>query len=128
MKAAPSVVETRCRTCTKNLYLDICLIILLAMSTQSLFKALADPTRREILSQLRAGSLTAGELAEVFTITKASLSHHFNLLKQADLVRTERRGQHIVYSLNTTVLQDAASLLLDLVQTEPEPKELTDDV
>ncbi|MEL7312449.1 MAG: autorepressor SdpR family transcription factor [Pseudomonadota bacterium] len=98
------------------------------MSTQSLFKALADPTRREILSQLRAGSLTAGELAEVFTITKASLSHHFNLLKQADLVRTERRGQHIVYSLNTTVLQDAASLLLDLVQTEPEPKELTDDV
>ncbi|MEL7024135.1 MAG: autorepressor SdpR family transcription factor [Pseudomonadota bacterium] len=98
------------------------------MSTQSLFKALADPTRREILRQLRAGSLTAGELAEVFTITKASLSHHFNLLKQADLVRTERRGQHIVYSLNTTVLQDAASLLLDLVQTEPEPKELTDDV
>ena len=92
------------------------------MSTQTLFKALADPTRREILRLLRAGSLDAGESAEQFTMTRASLSHHCNLLKQADLVRTERRGQHIVYSLNTTVLQDAASLLMDLLnapQQEP---------
>ncbi|MEM6817495.1 MAG: autorepressor SdpR family transcription factor [Pseudomonadota bacterium] len=100
------------------------------MGTQSLFKALADPTRREILRLLRKGSMNAGELAEAFTITKASLSHHFNLLKQADLVRTERRGQQIVYSLNTTVLQDAAGMLMDMIQPEgtPNSEELSDDV
>lgn len=93
-----------------------------------MFKALADPTRREILTQLRRGSKTAGELAEAFTITKASLSHHFNLLKQADLVRTERRGQQIVYSLNTTVLQDAVGLLMDLMQPEDsKTKEIHDE-
>lgn len=93
-----------------------------------MFKALADPTRREILAQLRRGSKTAGELAEAFTITKASLSHHFNLLKQADLVRTERRGQQIVYSLNTTVLQDAVGLLMDLMQPDDsKTKELHDE-
>ncbi len=90
------------------------------MSRQSLFKALADPTRREILRVLRGGSLPAGEIAERFPITKASLSHHFNLLKQAELVRTERRGQQIVYSLNTTVLQDAAGVLMELLNPEPE--------
>ena len=85
------------------------------MSKQSLFKALADPTRRDILRVLRGGSLPAGEIAEHFPITKASLSHHFNLLKQADLVRTERRGQQIVYSLNTSVLEDAAGILMELL-------------
>ncbi|MFK8052143.1 MAG: autorepressor SdpR family transcription factor [Woeseiaceae bacterium] len=90
------------------------------MQTQSLFKALADPTRREILTLLRGGSMDAGDIAKAFTITKASLSHHFNLLKQADLVRTERRGQHIVYSLNTTVMQDAASLLMNLLDPKAE--------
>ena len=94
------------------------------MSSQSLFKALADPTRREILRLLRAGSMDAGQIATEFTITKASLSHHFNLLKQAELVRTERRGQHIVYSLNTTVLQDAASILINLIN--PAYKETND--
>ena len=99
------------------------------MTGQPIFKALADPTRREILAMLRRGSLSAGDIAEAFTISKASLSHHFNLLKQADLVRTERRGQHIVYSLNTTVLQDAASLVLDLIQpaTAPGTSETLDE-
>jgi len=82
---------------------------------QSVFKALADPTRRGILKALQSGSRTAGALAENFPITRASLSHHFNILKAADLVRTERRGQHIVYSLNTTVLQEATAMLLDLL-------------
>ncbi len=81
---------------------------------QSVFKALADPTRRGILKALQSGSQTAGALAENFPITRASLSHHFNILKEADLVRTERRGQHIVYSLNTTVLQEATTMLLDI--------------
>ena len=84
------------------------------MSAQDVFKALSDPTRRRILKILKGGSKTAGELAEPFEITKGSLSHHFNVLKAADLVRSERRGQQIVYSLNTTVFEDAASLLIDL--------------
>lgn len=70
------------------------------------FKALADPTRRHILELLRSGDLTAGEIAEHFDITKPSLSHHLGILKSAELVDTERHGQSIVYSLNTTVMQD----------------------
>jgi DNA-binding transcriptional ArsR family regulator len=81
---------------------------------QPVFKALADPTRRAILKRLHQGSETAGEIAAAFTISKPSLSHHFNILKAADLVRTERRGQHIVYSLNATVLQEALAMLLDI--------------
>ena len=81
---------------------------------QSVFRALADPTRRAILKRLQRGSLTAGAIAESFTITRASLSHHFNILKAADLVRTERRGQHIVYSLNATVLQETTAMLLNI--------------
>ena len=81
---------------------------------QDIFKALADPTRRSVIKILQSGSKTAGELAEEFTLTKASLSHHFSILRSAELVRTERRGQHIVYSLNTSVLEDVATLLLDL--------------
>lgn len=84
------------------------------MSGESIWKALADPTRRAILKQLKSGSRTAGELAEMFTMTRASLSHHFNVLKGADLVRTERRGQHIVYSLNTTVFEEAATMFMDV--------------
>ena len=85
------------------------------MSTQqTVWKALADPTRRSIIRTLKAGSKTAGDIAEEFPMTRASLSHHFNALKAADLVRTERRGQHIVYSLNTSVLDEVAAILLDL--------------
>jgi ArsR family transcriptional regulator len=85
------------------------------MSQQSVFKALADPTRREILRTLKKGSATAGELAEKFTISRASLSHHFGILKTAGLLRDQRRGQHIVYSLNTTVMEEVAVLVMDLV-------------
>lgn len=70
------------------------------------FKALSDPTRRQILDLLREKDLTAGEIADHFKMTKPSISHHLNLLKQADLVRDERMGQHIMYSLHTTVFQD----------------------
>jgi ArsR family transcriptional regulator, arsenate/arsenite/antimonite-responsive transcriptional repressor len=84
------------------------------MRTQEVFKALSDPSRRKILQLLRHGSKTAGELSEGFDMTKGSLSHHFNVLKAADLVRCERRGQQIVYSLNTTVFEDVAALLVDL--------------
>jgi ArsR family transcriptional regulator len=84
------------------------------MRTQEVFKALSDPTRRKVLKLLQSGSKSAGELAERFDMTKGSLSHHFNVLKAADLVRSERRGQQIVYSLNTTVFEDVAALLLEL--------------
>ncbi|WP_102338444.1 autorepressor SdpR family transcription factor [Collinsella provencensis] len=73
------------------------------------FKALADPTRRRILELLRMGDLTAGELAEHFDMTKPSISHHLNTLKASKLVDVRREGQNMVYSLNTTVLQDLMS-------------------
>lgn len=88
------------------------------MRTQEVFKAISDPTRRKVLKLLQGGSKTAGELAEAFDITKGSLSHHFNVLKAADLVRCERRGQQIVYSLNTTVFEDVAALLFDLFKVD----------
>lgn len=73
------------------------------------FKALADPTRRRIFELLRSADLTAGELADHFDMTKPSISHHLNTLKAAGLVDAEREGQSIVYSLNTSVLQDLMS-------------------
>ena len=84
------------------------------MQVQEIFKAISDPSRRRILKLLQEGSKSAGQLAEEFTMTKGSLSHHFNVLKAADLVRCERRGQQLVYSLNTTIAEDVAALFLDL--------------
>lgn len=79
------------------------------------FKALADPTRRKIIMLLREGDLTAGEIAEHFDMTKPSISHHLNLLKQADLVTDERKGQNIYYSLNTTVFQELIGWFFDVI-------------
>jgi DNA-binding transcriptional ArsR family regulator len=78
------------------------------------FKALADPTRREILRLLRSGERTAGELASRFDMTKPSVSHHFAVLKAADLIRSRRDGQQIYYALNTTVVEDLLTLIWDL--------------
>ena len=69
------------------------------------FRALADPTRREILRLLGEGDLTAGEIADHFDMTKPSVSHHLSILKTAGLIEDEREGQFIRYSLNTTVLE-----------------------
>ncbi|MCY1702300.1 autorepressor SdpR family transcription factor [Deinococcus sp. SL84] len=80
------------------------------------FKALADPTRREILRVLGGGQRSAGELAELFPLAKSTLSGHFSVLKAADLVETERQGTAIIYRLNTTVFQDAMTHVLDLFQ------------
>lgn len=82
------------------------------------FKALSDPTRREILRLLAHGDLTAGQIAERFAITKPSISHHLNALKQANLVLDERRGQNIMYSLNTTVVQDVLGWIMDVLAKE----------
>ena len=79
-----------------------------------MFKALSDPTRREILKILASGSLSAGEVSEHFQISKPSLSHHFSILKDAHLVRTRREAQTIIYSLNSSVLEDATRVLMDI--------------
>ena len=69
----------------------------------NIFKALSDPTRRQILELLKEQSLNAGEIAEYFDITKPSISHHLSILKNCDLITDERQGQNIVYSLNSTI-------------------------
>lgn len=73
-----------------------------------LFKALNDETRREILAMLKSGDMTAGEIADRFSISKPSISHHLDLLKQAGLVEAVKQGQFITYSLNTTVVDEIA--------------------
>lgn len=76
------------------------------MSINDIFKALSDPTRRKILMLLKEKDLTAGEIASHFNMSKPSISHHLNILKHGELVQDDRKGQHIYYSLNTTVFQD----------------------
>jgi DNA-binding transcriptional ArsR family regulator len=88
------------------------------LRAEHVFRAIADPNRRRILTILKDGSRTAGEIAEGFPISMASLSHHYGVLKSADLIRSERRGQNIVYSLNTTVFEDVAALIADLFRIE----------
>ena len=84
------------------------------------FKALSDPTRRRILELLTEGDLTAGEIAGCFDISKPSVSHHLNVLKSSGLVLDERRGQNIVYSLNTTVMQDLIGWFLGFTEDSHE--------
>ena len=86
------------------------------------FKALSDATRREILRLLREGDLTAGSIAENFSMSKPSISHHLSVLKNAELVSAERRGQEIVYSLNTTVLQELMAFAAQFLGEESEGK------
>ena len=80
------------------------------------FDALADPTRRKILDLLRQGEMTAGALAEKFDMTKPSMSHHFAVLKEADLIISRRDGQQIWYALNTTVVQDIMTWVMRLIE------------
>jgi ArsR family transcriptional regulator len=70
------------------------------------FKALNDPTRRQILELLQEKDLTAGEIAGKFNISFPSISHHLDLLKQAKLVTSQKEGQYVYYSLNTTVVDE----------------------
>lgn len=78
----------------------------------NLFKALNDQTRREILELLKDSNLTAGEIADHFDISKPSISHHLDLLKQAGLIEAEKNGQFITYSLNTTVVEEILKWVL----------------
>ncbi|NVD98649.1 autorepressor SdpR family transcription factor [Massilia sp. BJB1822] len=91
-------------------------------ATNDTFKALADPARREILRLLRQGEMTAGELAAHFDMSRPTMSHHFAVLADADLISRRRDGQTIWYSLNTTVLQDMLAWMMELTVTEPKGK------
>ena len=82
------------------------------------FEALAHPVRREILKLLRKRPMSAGELAEHFTIAKPTLSGHFTVLKNADLVSTERQGTTIIYRLNMSVMEEALAAFMALAGTK----------
>ncbi len=76
------------------------------MSFQESFKALSDPTRREIINILKRGKLTAGEIVEHFEMTGATISHHLTILKAAGLVTDEKKGKYIYYELNLSVVEE----------------------
>ncbi len=84
------------------------------MSFSRLFKALADPTRREILKLLREGERTAGEITEAFPLARSTLSQHLGVLRSAGLVEVEARGNERVYRLATSVLEEALAFLIEL--------------
>ena len=92
------------------------------MAMQDTLRALADPTRREILALLRAGPLTAGQIAEKFPVSAAAISRHLSVLKEADLVRDQREGKYIYYELNASVLEE---ILLWLTTLKGEEKDET---
>ena len=84
------------------------------MALQHTLKALADPIRREILNLLKGGRMSAGEIAEQFPVTGASISRHLSVLKEADLIRDTREGKFIFYELNASVLEEIMLWITDL--------------
>lgn len=84
----------------------------------SLFKALADENRRKILELLKHQEMSVSELQEHFRITQASLSHHLDILKRANLVRNRREGQFIYYEINTSVFEEAAALVYSIFSSK----------
>ena len=87
-----------------------------------LFKALGDPTRRQIIELLRKKDMTAGEIADQFNMSKPSISHHLDLLKQADVVQSVKEGQFITYSLNTTVFDELVKWMMDISDKKSKPR------
>ena len=83
-----------------------------------LFRALSDPTRRKILQLLRQRDLTAGEIADTFPLAKSTLSGHFNVLRHAGLIVSERNGTSVVYSLNVSVLEQALAAVMELLEVD----------
>ena len=84
------------------------------MSLQNTLKALSDPIRREILNLLKSGKMSAGDIAEHFPVTGASISRHLSVLKEADLIRDTREGKFIYYDLNASVLEEILLWVKDL--------------
>jgi ArsR family transcriptional regulator len=84
------------------------------------YKALADPTRRRVLAMLRERDMTAGELAAAFDLSWPTMSGHFTVLREADLISADRQGTSITYHLNLSVLEEAMAALLDAFRIDPE--------
>lgn len=84
------------------------------MGIQETMRALADPTRREILNLLKGGRLSAGEITEHFPVTAAAVSRHLSVLKEADLIRDRREGKYIYYEMNASVLEEILLFVSDL--------------
>ena len=84
------------------------------MGLQQTLKALADPTRREILNLLKSGTKSAGEISDHFNITAAAISRHLSVLKEADLITDAREGKYIFYELNVSVLEEIMLWITDL--------------
>ncbi|MBE6778078.1 MAG: winged helix-turn-helix transcriptional regulator [Ruminococcaceae bacterium] len=90
------------------------------MALQDTLRALADPIRREILDMLKSGRMSAGEIADRFPVTGASISRHLSVLKEADLIRDTREGKYIYYELNASVLEEIL-LWVATLKGEKEP-------
>lgn len=88
----------------------------MAVPLNEVFKAIADPTRREILRLLRHEEMSAGEVAARFDMSKPTMSHHFAVLKAAGLITSRREGQTIWYALDTTVLEDVLAWSMDMAR------------
>ena len=88
------------------------------MGVNNTLKALADPTRREILNMLKRGSLSAGAISEHFEMSAPAISKHLNILKDADLIRDRREGKYIYYELNASVLDEVLLWLKELMNSE----------
>ncbi|MFO0703591.1 MAG: autorepressor SdpR family transcription factor [Patescibacteria group bacterium] len=86
------------------------------MNMDNIFQALADKNRRKILEILKREDMTAGEIGKNFDFTSATLSHHLDILKRANLVVTERNGQFIKYSLNTSVFEEVTKMVINFFQ------------
>ena len=84
------------------------------MAFQDTFKALSDPTRREILSLLKGGAMTAGDISAQFKITGASISHHLAVLRDSGLICDDKRGKYIYYELNMSVVDELFGWIMDL--------------
>ncbi len=84
------------------------------MGMQNTLKALADPTRREILNLLKKRSMSAGDISEKFSVSFAAISRHLSVLKDADLIRDKRDGKYIYYELNASVLEEIMLWITDL--------------
>jgi len=88
------------------------------MKLNAFIQAIGHPIRRDILKRLRSGPLSAGDLAKFHDVSKPTMSEHFKTLKESGLIRGEREGNHIIYHLNTTVAEEAVSMVVDLFGTK----------
>lgn len=88
------------------------------MGIQATFKALSDPTRREILEMLKGGTMSAGDIAERFDMSQATVSHHLALLREAELVEAEKQGKYIYYMLNMSVMEEIFSWMSGFMEVQ----------